>query len=126
MKIVRGKDLQFIPASHENPQDPGVYKKILLQRKDLIKGNIQMINWAKLPRGKSFQPHFHEDMEEVFIILNGEVEIKAGGEIEKLSKGDAVLVAVQDVHSMKNISKEDVEYMVIGNSLNKGGKTINL
>jgi hypothetical protein len=29
MKIVRGKDFEFVPASHEDPKDPGTYKKVL-------------------------------------------------------------------------------------------------
>lgn len=34
-----------------------------------------MINWAKLPIGKSFAKHYHEDMEEVFILIEGKAEI---------------------------------------------------
>ena len=67
MKIIRSKKSKFVPASHENPKSPGVWKKILLEKGQLIKGYVQMVNLAKLPVGSSFKPHYHEDMEEVLL-----------------------------------------------------------
>lgn len=124
MKIIRFKKLKFIPASHENQKSPGVWKKVLLKRKDLIKGRVQMINWSKLPIGRSFQPHYHQDMKEVFIILKGKAEIKVGEEKELIEKGDTVVIPLGKVHQMRNIGNEDIEYLVLGISLGKGGKTI--
>lgn len=125
MKKISFKDLVFLPASHENPKDPGVLKKILFGKKDLLfGGEIQMINWAVLRKGKSFIAHYHEDMNEVFIIVSGKVKIWVDKEEEILKEGDAVLVPMKKVHKMENISKEDVNYLVIGISLGKGGRTI--
>jgi len=28
-----------------------------------------MVNWCRMEPGKAFHPHYHEDMEEVFILL---------------------------------------------------------
>lgn len=124
MKIIRSGQLQFIPASHEDPKAPGVLKKVLLQRDDLIDGKIRMINWAFLPVGKSFRAHYHEDMEEVFIILNGMAMIRIDKEETVLEKKDVVVVPIGKVHEMKNIGEEDVEYIVVGVSQEKGGKTV--
>lgn len=124
MKIIRSKELKFIPASHEEAKSPGVWKKILLEKDDLIKGRVQMINWSKLPVGSSFKPHYHEDMEEVFIILKGKAKIKVGNGQEVIEKGDAVVIPMRKVHEMKNIGKEEVEYLALGVSLGKGGKTV--
>ena len=124
MKIVRFNELKFIPASHEDFKLPGVWKKVLLKKDDLIKGRIQMINWAKLPIGNSFQAHYHQDMEEVFIILSGKALIKINNEEEEIGKGDAVVVPIGKVHTMKNISNEDVNYIALGISLGKNGKTV--
>ncbi|MBW2646376.1 MAG: cupin domain-containing protein [Deltaproteobacteria bacterium] len=124
MKIIRSGQLQFIPASHEDPKAPGVLKKVLLQRDDLIDGKIRMINWALLPAGKSFRAHYHEDMEEVFIILNGMAMIRIDKEETVLEKKDVVVVPIGKVHEMKNIGEEDVEYIVVGVSQEKGGKTV--
>lgn len=126
MKIVRFKDLNFIPASHEDPKDPGALKKVLLKRDDIPKGQIQMINWAKIPIGKSFAPHYHESMIEVFIIMNGKVKVKIDNEEAILEKGDMVIAMEGQVHTMTNLSDEDVEYFAMGIVTSEGGKTVNI
>lgn len=126
MKIVRFKDLDFIPASHEDPKDPGALKKILLTRDDLPAGRIQMINWAKIPVGKRFAPHYHESMIEVFIIMNGKVRAKIDKEEAILEKGDMVIALAGQVHTFENISKEDVDYFAMGVVTSEGGKTVNI
>jgi mannose-6-phosphate isomerase-like protein (cupin superfamily) len=125
MKIVKAKDLPFIPASHEDPVNPGVWKKVLLKRDDFVDGHVQMVNWAKLPKGSSFNNHHHEDMEEVFIIISGNVVMKVANEEQELEEGDAVVVPPQTDHEMKNNSEKDVEYIVFGIALGDGtGKTV--
>lgn len=114
MIIVRFKEVVKIPASHENPADPGVLKQILLRRDDLVRGRIQMINWATLLPGKSFRAHQHEDMDEIFIMLNGKVEITMENERKILEKGDAVVISEASVHVMKNLTDKEVSYIAIG------------
>ncbi len=124
MKIIHSQNIEFIPASHEIKSDPGVLKKILLQKEDFINGKVQMINWALLGCGKSFQNHFHEDMQEIFIILQGKVEINVGEESAVLEKGDVVVIPPLKNHKMINIGKIDVEYIVVGISSGDNGKTV--
>ena len=124
MQVIRSSSLIYIPASHENPDDPGVWKKILLGKEDLFDGQVQMINWALLPLGNAFQPHYHEDMQEVFIVVQGMVTITVGQETETLTAGDAVAIPAGSIHTMKNTGKENVEYVVVGISTGEGGKTI--
>ncbi len=126
MNIIRGSNLSFEPASHEDPNDPGVLKKILLHREELIKGNIQMINWAHMPVGKAFSAHYHESMQEVFIIISGKAEIEIDSQKETLEKGDAVVIPEKAVHIMKNVSTIPVEYIAIGITERQGGKTVNV
>lgn len=114
MKIIRLQNLSKVPASHEDPADPGVLKQILFRRDDLAPGRIQMVNWATLLPGKSFRAHQHEDMEEIFIILNGKVEITIGDEHEILEKGDTVVIPEASVHIMKNFIDKEVSYIAIG------------
>ncbi len=124
MRVVRGSEIQFIPASHEDPKNPGVLKRVLATRDELIDGRIQMINWASLPAGSAFQAHYHEDMEEVFIILTGRVEMTVNGQSTELHPGDAIFVAPREVHSMRNLTNHDLEYVVLGISAEEGGKTV--
>lgn len=124
MKVVKGNTLQFIPASHENPQNPGVLKKVLFKQGDLPSGIIQMVNWAKITPGKSFQAHYHEDMEEVFILIKGSVRAQIGVEQVELTAGDAIAVPKHVPHSFLNTGTDDVEYVMFGISEGKGGKTV--
>lgn len=124
MRVVRFNGLDFIPASHEDPKDPGALKKILLQRDDIPPVRIQMINWAKIPIGKSFAPHYHEKMIEVFIIMTGKVKVKIDKEEAILEKGDMVIASEGQVHTFENISNEDVNYLAMGVVTSEGGKTI--
>ena len=124
MKIIRLKELEFLPAGHEDPKSPGVLIKILLQKADLLADHLQMVNWAKLGVGKSFRPHYHQDMEEIFIILKGKSRVRIQEEEAELGKEEVVVIPVGRVHEMKNIGEEEVEYIAIGISQGKGGKTI--
>ena len=78
MRVVPFSAHAFVPASHENPLSPGVLKKVLLAKADLQPGRIQMINWASLGVGKRFARHHHEDMQEIFIMVEGTAEITVG------------------------------------------------
>lgn len=124
MNIVRFKEVVKIPASHEDPADPGALKQVLLRRDDLASGRIQMINWSTLLPGKSFRVHYHEVMDEVFIILDGEVEIVVGEEKETFGKGDAVVIPEGAVHVMKNLTDTEVSYIAIGIARDGNGKTV--
>lgn len=124
MKMIRGNLREFIPAAHEDPVNPGVLKKILLKKDEISSGRIQMINWAKIPVGKSFTSHHHQDMEEIFIIISGTAELVVGDEKETLEASDTVIIPEKHDHLMKNIGVTDVEYIVIGVTRSRGGKTI--
>ena len=124
MKIIRLKEFEFVPAGHEDPKSPGVLIKVILKKCDLLAGRLQMINWARMAEGNSFRPHYHEDMEEIFILLKGKARIQIREEEAVLGKEEVVVVPVGQVHEMKNIGDEEVEYIVIGVSQGKGGKTV--
>ncbi len=124
MKIVRLKDFEWVPASHESLKAAAVLKKILLQKDDLLEGHLQMINWCTLRVGMAFHPHYHEDMEEIFILLKGKARIRVGEEEADLAKEEAVVIPPPMVHEMRNVGKDEVEYIAIGISQGKGGKTV--
>jgi mannose-6-phosphate isomerase-like protein (cupin superfamily) len=63
-------------------------------------------------------------MEEIFLILKGQPKILVNGEEVELGKGEAVVIPLREVHEMKNVGGEDLEYLAAGISQGKGGKTI--
>jgi len=139
MKFVPSNASGFIPASHEDPKNPGVLKRVIATQQDLQAGQVQMLNWAQLPVGSSFQPHYHEDMQEVFVLLNGLVTMtvrtsssrgssnKDGGDANDcitMRPGDTVVIDPTEIHQMQNIGDVVAEYIVFGISSRNGGKTV--
>jgi mannose-6-phosphate isomerase-like protein (cupin superfamily) len=124
MKRMRFDDRAFVAAAHEDPSDPGVWKKVLFRKDDLQIGRIQMVNWAKLPIGRTFAAHYHEDMQEMFIILTGETRIQVDDDAFVLRRGDAVRIDAREVHQMWNEGDEDVHYLAIGIAGGPDGKTV--
>ena len=124
MRIVRAAEQEFVPAGHEDPRNPGVLKRVIAQKDELIEGRVQMVNWARLPVGSSFRPHYHEDMEEIFIILSGSVEMTVDNRVESLGAGDTILIAPHETHAMRNLAPHDVDYVVVGIAGGKDGKTV--
>lgn len=124
MKVIRAATVPFEPASHEDPANPGVLKRVLLQREAIPQGIIQMINWAKLPVQHSFRPHYHEDMDEIFILVAGEATLSCDQETVQLKAGDAVIIPAQGVHEMRNDGTKEVEYIVVGISRGTGSTTV--
>ena len=124
MQVIRGSEIEFEPASHEDPRNPGVLKRVLARKNDLINGRVQMVNWSRLPKGSSFQSHYHEDMLEVFIMLGGPVDMTVNNQSVELNQGDAILIEPREIHKMKNLSEDAIDYIVFGISAEKGGKTI--
>ena len=124
MRIIKSAGRSFVPAGHENPLSPGVLKKVLLEKADLQPGRIQMVNWASLHAGKEFARHYHEDMQEIFILVQGEAESTVGTETATLGRGDAVVIDPREVHQMRNAGTETAEYLAIGITSETGGKTV--
>ena len=124
MRVIPFDACPFVPASHEDPAAPGVWKKVLLQKADIQPGRIQMVNWARLHPGKHFAPHYHEDMQELFVILTGVAKIVVGAQTATLRRGDAILIDARETHEMSNVGEEDVDYLAIGISRETGGRTV--
>lgn len=129
MRVVRGNELVFEAASHEDPSDPGVLKKVLANKADLNPGRMQMLNWSVLKVGNSFQRHYHEDMQEVFVMIVGQARMhieeadRPGLKVDLLA-GDVILIEPREIHSMENTGDEDVTYLVFGLSSEMDGQTV--
>jgi len=125
MKKFTIKNLEFVTAGHEDPQNPGVVKKVIFTANDVeINGTVQMINWCQMKPGKSFARHYHEYMDEIFIILSGQAEITIDQETAPIEATDTVFIPQQAQHEMKNIGTEDVVYIAMGVVTKPGGKTV--
>ncbi len=73
-----------------------------------------------LPPGASEGLHRHPGIEEVYYVLNGDGQAQVNGETAEIHKGDAVPVLLNEAHSFKNNSSQDLEFMIIGIASQKG------
>ena len=124
MKYISADNSPYIAASHENPDRPGVLKRVIETAENFQRGHIQMLNWARLPGGSAFQWHYHEDMQEVFILLEGEVEMATDSKTVILRPGDTAIVDPRENHKMTNLLSTEAEYIVFGISSEQGGQTV--
>jgi mannose-6-phosphate isomerase-like protein (cupin superfamily) len=124
--FISAATLDLVPASHEDPSDPGVFKKVLVGKGIVQQGTIQMVNFAMMPVGKKFNLHYHEDMDEVFILISGSATMRAGANHFEMHEFDTVVVPARCEHEMSNSGDTPVIYLVFGVSRGEGGKTINV
>jgi mannose-6-phosphate isomerase-like protein (cupin superfamily) len=89
-----------------------------------LDSDVFLTNWAYMdhlliPAGASDGVHRHVGVEEIYFVLNGDGEVKVGGETASIHKGDAVPVLLNEPHSFKSSGAGDLELMIIGISTKK-------
>lgn len=120
---------KLTPASHEDPAHPGVMKQVLFDSTQLA-SDMMMLNWAVIEPGNCFQPHYHEQLEEVFYILSGSGELIArmpdSSTVHRQSVGPSVALLIEpgEIHQMCNTGSEPLVYLACGTQLNPGGETV--
>jgi mannose-6-phosphate isomerase-like protein (cupin superfamily) len=63
-------------------------------------------------------------MEEIFLILKGKARVRIGEATAEIKSQEAVVIPPREVHEMENVGEEELEYLAIGISQGRGGKTV--
>jgi mannose-6-phosphate isomerase-like protein (cupin superfamily) len=84
-----------------------------------LEPSVFLTNWSYmdhllLPPGASEGLNRHPGIEEIYYVLNGDGQAEVNGETAEIHKGDAVPVLLNEAHSFKNNSSQDLEFMIIG------------
>ena len=118
MKKVNQKDRNWEPGSHEDPQNPGVYKKVLVRQEEADPDSkLMMFQLCKIPPKTTHVAHSHPTMDEIFYFTEGKGEIEVDGEKEKIVSGDRIIVPAGQVHQIRNTGKVELKFIGLGVAL---------
>ena len=107
MKLIKIEDLPgVLPAKHYD----------LLSRRIVdasIGAKAMGVSLVRMePKGRA-DPHIHENAEQLFIVLKGEMAMKtAQGEV-RLKQGEAAFIYPGEVHENYNVAEGETEYIII-------------
>jgi mannose-6-phosphate isomerase-like protein (cupin superfamily) len=76
--------------------------------------SITYVSYAKLQPRLSYEPHHHDDHEEVYYIINGTGKIKIGNEQAPLRDGDIIYIPENTTHSIINDGEEMIDFLAFG------------
>lgn len=89
-----------------------VKRKQMIKPGDL-KSKIQTVNYAWLEAGESFEPHKHNDCEELYFFLQGKGLMKINENEFEVKKNDFIVVEKNEWHSLKNPYKTKLVFFTI-------------
>ena len=73
------------------------------------------VNVIVLPADWQTNPHYHERQQELYLVIDGEIEFDLGGEKRTLGPGGLVRVDAHTVRSLRNTSSTaEATYMCVG------------
>ena len=115
MKKINQKDRNWEPGSHEDPRNPGVYKKVLIRRDEADpKSKLMMFQLCKIPPKTTHVAHTHQTMDEIFYFTEGSGEIEINNEVEKINAGDRIIVPAGQMHQVRNLGKTELKFIGLG------------
>lgn len=104
MDFKRISDIELSDSAH-----PDQSKKVIFHGSEMI-SSVTQIAYTELRAGDSIEEHYHDSMEEVFLMLDGECEFSLDGVLHLLKKEDVIKIAPKIKHNLKAIRDTKVYY----------------
>ena len=106
MKLIRIKDLpEGTPANHYNMMSRWVVD-------ETVGAKSMRISLGHMESNGRADPHTHENMEQLFIVLKGALIVKSEREEVRIGEGEAVLVFPGEPHATI-ADNQETDYLVV-------------
>lgn len=118
IKKVNENDLEWEVPTHEDPNSPNTWKKVIVGHADVDpQSKLMMVNIARVLPGKIHPGHSHKTMEEIFLFLEGNGEIKVDDETTTVTTGDRIIVPAKCDHEIRNTGSNELKFIGFGIAL---------
>jgi mannose-6-phosphate isomerase-like protein (cupin superfamily) len=117
--IVRADEVDDAYADSEVPGE-------LRSLKDALGAEQVAVTLIRVPPHSDFEQgngHFHEELEEIYIVGAGTLTMRFDEEVEEVAAGSAVRVAPGTTRSHRNEGEETVEIWAVSRKIDEGDAT---
>jgi mannose-6-phosphate isomerase-like protein (cupin superfamily) len=116
-------DFEIVVAGEvENPYDdsdvPGAFRSLT----ESLGAEQLAVTLIEVPPHSDFEQgtgHFHEEIEEIYLVTRGTLTMRFGEEVEEVPAGSAVRVAPHTPRSHRNCGEEPVEIWAFSRKLER-------
>lgn len=77
------------------------------------KTKLQTVNDAYLDPGQGFEPHIHDDSEEIYYFLEGVGEMLVNGKIVPVKEGVCLQIEIGESHGLTNTGSSRLRFLTI-------------
>ena len=112
-KIVSADDAKDAYAGSDVP---GEFRRLT----DALEAEQVAVTLIRVPPHSDFEQgtgHFHDEVEEIYIVTRGELTFRAGDDIERVRAGSVVRVAPRTPRSHRNEGDEPVDMWAISRKI---------
>jgi len=107
MKLIKIEELPgVLPANH--------YDLLIRRIADASIGakamGVSLVSME--PKGRA-DSHIHDNSEQLFIVLKGEMAMKTAEGESRLKQGEAVFIYPGEAHQNYNVAKGETEYLIV-------------
>ncbi|HEY4964597.1 MAG TPA: cupin domain-containing protein [Candidatus Saccharimonadales bacterium] len=110
MKIIKRSHDQI---SKEEAHGGSGSRKVYASSEHLESTSFEMMTHGYLPRGKSFDWHDHNNIEEIMIVLHGSGEVHDEDGIYTYESGDVFVFPANIKHKIHNPTKSEHEMIFV-------------
>jgi mannose-6-phosphate isomerase-like protein (cupin superfamily) len=117
--IVRADDVE---DAYAGTDVPGEFRTL----KEALDGEQVAVTLIRVPPHSDFEQgtgHFHEELEEIYIVTGGTLTMRFEDEVEEVSAGSAVRVAPGTIRSHRNEGEEPVEIWAVSRRIEREDST---